>query len=156
VGGAETIVQALVEPDGAVRERLRRQGHLSILLLAVLVIAASFVLQVAPDGDRVYLHGAPAATLPPLCFMKALGGVPCPGCGLTRSFIYLAHGNPSASWQAHRLGWLLAALALVQVPYRLAELAWPGRLQPGPIFTQVAVVGTVALFLVNWMMRMVG
>jgi hypothetical protein len=125
-----------------------------MLVLAGLVIVAAFILQVAPDGDRVYLRGTPAAKVPPLCFSRAVLGVPCPGCGLTRSFIYLAQGNWSASWEAHRLGWLIAALTLLQVPYRLYEITSPGRWQPGRALTCVALIGVVVLFFVNWLVNL--
>jgi hypothetical protein len=159
--GEETIVAASFEPAEesevvgaeAAQERARKQEHLSVLVLTVLVIVAAFLLQVAPDGDRVYLRDTPSLKVPPLCFSRAVLGVPCPGCGLTRSFIYLAQGNFSASWQAHRLGWLIAALVLVQVPYRLAEIAWPGRWQPGRILTRVALIVLLVLFLVTWLAR---
>jgi hypothetical protein len=54
-------------------------------------------------------------------------GASCPACGLTRSFVSLAHGDWIAAARYHRLGWLLMFMAAVQVPYRLAILA--GRQQ---------------------------
>jgi hypothetical protein len=97
------------------------------LLLSCCAIVGAFLLQVGPDGETVFPRNTPRAALPTLCMVKRTFGVPCPGCGLTRSFIYLAEGDWVASWRAHRLGWLVAALALAQVPYRLHELARPGR-----------------------------
>jgi hypothetical protein len=28
-----------------------------------------------------------------LCLLKDLFGIPCPGCGITRAFLFLAHGD---------------------------------------------------------------
>jgi len=28
-----------------------------------------------------------------VCLLKDLFGIPCPGCGITRAFLFLAHGN---------------------------------------------------------------
>jgi hypothetical protein len=98
-----------------------------MLVLASAVVVAAFLLQVNPDGERVALRNLPDAKVPPTCMSRELLGVRCPGCGLTRSFIFLAHGDWESSWRSHRLGWLLAAATLAQVPYRLHELARPRR-----------------------------
>ena len=63
--------------------------------------------------------------VPPLCLSRSCFGVSCPGCGLTRSFIHLAHADWDASWKCHRLGWLLAAMLVLQVPYRIHGLRHP-------------------------------
>ncbi len=49
-------------------------------------------------------------------------GLNCPGCGLTRSLIHLAHGDWQASMAMHRLGWMMAAAILLQFPYRISCL----------------------------------
>lgn len=52
---------------------------------------------------------------PIICPFRRMTGLPCPGCGLTRSWVYLAHGRWSDSWAAHPFGVVavLAAIALV-------------------------------------------
>jgi hypothetical protein len=95
-----------------------------MLVIACLVIVASFLLRVR-GGDQVELLGVPEFALPPLCLSRAWFGVECPGCGLTRSFVYLAQGDCQGSWAAHHLGWLLAAFAVLQVPYRIHGLCRP-------------------------------
>src|SRR5256885_15933791 len=80
--------------------------HWGMLLLACFVIVAAFLLQVTPE-DRVAIFGAPEAVLPHTCMTYRLLGMRCPGCGLTRSFIHLAHGDWWSSWRSHRVGWLL-------------------------------------------------
>src|ERR1051325_5280429 len=95
-----------------------RRRHQEMLVMAALVVIGSFVLTVYPTG-RVGPAGLPALLLPPLCLTQQWFGIACPGCGLTRSFIFLAHGDVAASWQVHRLGWLVAALVVLQFPYRV-------------------------------------
>jgi hypothetical protein len=41
---------------------------------------------------------------PSLCPFKIFTGLPCPGCGLTRSAVAFLHGDPSASLFYHPLG----------------------------------------------------
>lgn len=44
------------------------------------------------------------AGLPSLCPFQALTGAPCPGCGLTRSFVCLTHGDLGQALHWHLLG----------------------------------------------------
>jgi hypothetical protein len=129
--------------------------HRELLALAAFALLLAPLLEVRPDGERVGVRGG-GPTLPPSCGSRAVLGVDCPGCGLTRSFVHLAHGDPAASVRSHRLGWLLALLAAVQIPYRLAVL-WAGHCPP-----LVAAVGTwtgrvlLALLLLNWLLKLAG
>jgi hypothetical protein len=52
---------------------------------------------------------------PVICPFRRLTGLPCPGCGLTRSWVYLAHGWWRESFAAHPFGVVavVAAVALV-------------------------------------------
>lgn len=74
-------------------------------------------------GTAVGLRGVPGYPLPELCATRRVFGVGCPGCGLTRSIVWLMHGDLSASLAMHRLGWLIFAAILLQIPYRALALA---------------------------------
>jgi len=56
------------------------------------ILAASFVY--AP-----YAHDGPV-----LCPLRLATGIPCPACGLTRSFCALASGRPAEAFAEHLLG----------------------------------------------------
>ncbi|KAA1426770.1 DUF2752 domain-containing protein [Nocardioides antri] len=49
---------------------------------------------------------------PVLCPFRAVTGLPCPGCGLTRSWVYAAHGWWRESLAANAFGMLLLAAVL--------------------------------------------
>lgn len=58
-----------------------------------------------------------------ICFFKNLTNLPCPGCGLTRSFIYLGHGAISDSIRMNPFGIIFfTGWAWVS----LKDLAWIG------------------------------
>ncbi len=139
------------EPDPGPTPR----RHWEMLGISCLVIAGSFTLAV-PAPDQVGLAWAPDLLLPPLCLAREWFGVSCPGCGLTRSFIHLAHGDWRASLESHRLGWLLAGLVLLQVPYRIHGLCRRG----GPLLPrrvrQGIALGTIALLIANWIYGLLG
>lgn len=74
----------------------------------------------APDGDRVVVPGGGA--LDGLCWFRAAFHVGCPLCGMTRSFVALAHGDLAASLGFHPAGPLLFAAMLVFVAAAVVAL----------------------------------
>ncbi|MDE0939967.1 MAG: DUF2752 domain-containing protein, partial [Pirellulales bacterium] len=74
----------------------RIRYHASILIAAVLVIAVAEFLQLEDRGKV----GMPFwGRLPGICAWRNFFGIECPGCGLTRCFIAIAHGDWSRAWQ---------------------------------------------------------
>jgi len=114
----------------------------------------AFALDVLPGGTRVAFHGLHQRPLPETCMARAWSGRDCPGCGLTRSFVLLAHGHFRASFHMHRVGWLMALAVLLQFPYRILSLRRPGReLIPRPVLL-VFGWGLVLALLTNWIVNM--
>lgn len=127
---------------------LRR--HREMLVITCLIVVLSFLFEVR-DDDRVFVHGLPDWPLPPTCLTYQWFGVKCPGCGLTRSFVHLAHGNLAASWQLHRLGWLIAMAVLLQFPYRLWALSHTGKPPLGLVIPKLFGYTLIALLILNWL-----
>jgi hypothetical protein len=135
------------------RRRSLRDRHWTMLILCVLTLIGSCVLDFTSDGR---VAASPAITLPITCGSRALLGIECPGCGLTRSFVALAHGKVNESLAFHRVGWLLAAAVVGQLVYRpwmLHELRTklPKREWP----TWVGSV-LIAALIGNWLLKMAG
>jgi hypothetical protein len=131
-----------------------RRSHAEYLVLYVVVIVLSFVLE--SSGERVLcpLPGG-ARALPPLCPLKAWSGMECPGCGLTRSFVALAHGELGQSLAQHRLGWALFLACAYHVFYRAWMVARGGGDPPprlGTFHTWVARA-LIAGLVVNWVLK---
>jgi hypothetical protein len=135
--------------DPTVQAAASKTRHRCLLGAALVVVILSFALEVQP-GERVALSGLPNFPLPHACYSRTLFGVKCPGCGLTRSFVHLAHGDWQASWQVHQLGWLLAVIVLFQVPYRIALLVGSERWAFSPRFLAWFSTGVIGLLLANW------
>ena len=72
----------------------------------------------------VYLFGY---KIPILCGFRQLTGYPCPGCGMTRSFVFLAHGHVLEAFKLNPMGPFLFLFFLVQPPYRLVRLVQGAR-----------------------------
>ncbi len=141
----------LVNPD----HLASRKRHREMLVLAAAVVALSLALEVQ-SGQHVALHCLPGCPMPGTCLSHQLFGVDCPGCGLTRSFVYLFHGDWRASLEMHRLGWLLALAVVLQFPYRLAALGFGADHPLGHWFPWAFGMTLIALLLGNWVLQQFG
>lgn len=89
--------------------------------------------------------------LPCLCPFRRVTGLPCPGCGITRSLVCCAHGQWEAALRFHPLGPLLFAL--------LAAVALRAALRRAPLSERrqsVAAAALAALLLLVWALRLAG
>ncbi len=59
---------------------------------------------------------------PGVCTFKRLVGIDCPGCGMTRSFVSLAHGQWAQAWRYNPVGFLFFPVVAFQIPYRIVQL----------------------------------
>ena len=151
VESVETSVES--HHDDQRSQQDRRDWHRAMLLVAVVIIGLSLVLSVRDDG-KVALIGLSDWPLPETCGLRSTFGISCPGCGLTRSFVYLAHGDWQRSVAIHRIGWLLALFFALQIPYRWLALRRPGWTLSSNWAIGVATVFTVAL-IGNWIFNLV-
>lgn len=63
-----------------------------------------------------------------VCYFKRITGIPCPGCGLTRSFLLILQGKFSQAWELHPFayGWIVFAIIFLVDRYVLRgkEVLW--------------------------------
>jgi len=129
-----------------------RSRHRSMLWLSAAVLLLAFLFEVHPD-QRIALRFLPRFPLPASCMSRAWFGVDCPGCGLTRSIVHLAHGDWQGSLAMHRLGWLIGLLVVLQFPYRLAALAHDEDYPLGRRTCQWVASGLIFLLIANWLLK---
>lgn len=97
----------------------RRWWVADALIVAICAGAIALAFVLAPGTERVALAGF---ELPELCAVKRLSGYPCPGCGLTRSWVYLAHGDWRTALSMNWLGPVLMLTAALQIPLRSVRM----------------------------------
>lgn len=134
-------------------------AHGVFLGLSLMVMIASILLQnsdSAGDSRLQWGGNGQGFALPPLCIAKRLTGYDCPGCGLSRSFVALAHGEWSESLAFNPVGWYWFGFIAGQIPYRAVQIY---RIRRGrrefdlsTWGTAIIVVGMVALF-IQWLAR---
>ena len=78
--------------------------------LALACLVAAFVL--SPQA---------VASGPTICPFRLITGLPCPGCGLTRSWVALAHGDAAAAFSSNLFGPLAFAASFVFVGLTLTS-----------------------------------
>lgn len=141
------LVEVVNEEDARIAQL--RERHWTVLLVSVAIVIAALCLEQGAD-QHVAVKGWPGFPLPELCMSQAWFGIECPGCGLTRSFIHLAHGRVSESIAMHRVGWVLGLVVVLQIPYRIYALRQspPAGLDSRwPIWLATALI---ALLIGNW------
>ncbi|MFT6159051.1 MAG: hypothetical protein ACJAZO_000049 [Myxococcota bacterium] len=92
------------------------------------------LLAVVMSPSTGFLHLGPLE-IPELCTWRRWFGVECPGCGLTRSFVFMGHGSIAAAWDMNKIGPPLFLLVASQIPYRFWKMFIRKRDQSGHIET---------------------
>lgn len=146
----------LLPPDAGVRARRRWRPemllHTTFLTIAVVVVIASISLTIR-NRDQVILPLV-NAPLPGTCTFRKITGHPCPGCGLTRSFISMAHGRIVDAWHYNPAGFFFFAVVAFQIPYRLFQIS---RIRRGLSehrfvrFDSWVLVALVVILIVQWL-----
>jgi hypothetical protein len=91
----------------------------------------------------------------PTCLFLFVTGHPCPGCGMTRSVVSLAHGDLVESLRMHPLGIALVGAAVASIAGTLVGL----RRGEDPVMRfldrrgPALVVTLIVAFVVVWLVR---
>lgn len=117
------VAEIGVQPNAAQIFSVRppdRKFHVVWLCLAGSVVLLSMVMQIRNSQEvNVPFTQIP---LPELCSFRRFTGMDCAGCGMTRCFISLGHGDLAGAWNYNPAGILLYAVVLFQLPFRAWQL----------------------------------
>jgi hypothetical protein len=138
------------DPAGNWRLAFDPRGHWVILGLSIAVVLGGLLIDVNGDGS-IFLRGLPEFPLPLVCPLRRFFGISCPTCGMTRSIVFLLQGRLADSVAVHRLGWLIFALIVAQIPYRIWCLTRRRMVPYRPRVTEWTAVAFVLLLVVNWL-----
>lgn len=84
------------------------------------------------------------------CVYKNLFGIPCPGCGMTRSYLHVLEGNWKAAFEDHPLFLFVPVIIIISVVLWIKPLTprWNHVLSTVLLFI-------AALFIVVYIVRMI-
>lgn len=131
-----------------------------LLAAGIWLAGAAFVLVSAGllkvGEHRQVLLPVHSIVLPETCTMHARFGIDCPGCGLTRSFIYLAHGRFADAYGLNPVSLLVFLYVIWQLP--LAVMYATAPLHRVTLlclrWNQIGLIGLLALLLLQWLWRL--
>jgi hypothetical protein len=93
--------------------------HIIILVVCIVILALALLLQVNEAGLSLLGFKWPLQ-----CFLHETFGIKCSLCGLTRSLIWMAHGNLQESIRLHHIGPAVFAFICLQIPYRIGAVTF--------------------------------
>lgn len=136
-------------PSGEPPASLRRHWKVLLICGAMLLLAVALRLNSRGDVLLPYMAGPP---LPSACLTRQLLHMDCPGCGMTRSFIAMAHGQASLASSYHRLGPVLFLYVLLQLPLQAYVLLTgrTDRLVLQPRHAAAVIWAFVIALWLNW------
>ena len=146
-----------MKPGG---EPSQRKGellpNLIILIICSIFLIGALILK-PPTDESPYLRIG-GATLPGICMFHGMTGLPCPGCGLTRSISAAAHGDLKSSFSHHRLGLLLLYYIFLQFVFNLGYIIiprWRKSLSRPMKILHRGIIALAVLFVLNWILTLV-
>ena len=131
---AEAAVRPVVPPAGVmprprravVSDELEEGTWVSRLVWGILLlVAAATVLTAGILTPNPVGHGTHTQLGLPPCGFLVLTGYPCPGCGLTTCFSFMAHFDPIHAAYANPFGVMLFLVTLISIPISALSL-WRG------------------------------
>jgi hypothetical protein len=121
--------------------------HILILIFCVGIFAAAFML--SADDSGVNLLGW---KLPMTCSLYKTFHIKCATCGMTRAFVYAAHGNWARANEMNSIWPVVAAAFFFEMLYRVVTLsAWPAKAaRPLRVGHAAVLAGAIAVVLGHW------
>lgn len=134
------------------------KGRLVILWIAaaVLVLGTARLLRVEPP--RYVFTPLTSEPLPELCSFRRLFGIDCPGCGMTRSFIFASRWQWPDAWASNPAGALLFASITLSIPWRLVQWLQSrrGRWVPSSTIIEAGWLTAVAIvMMLQWSLKII-
>ena len=126
-------------------------SNLIILITCFCILAGALILE--PSDSQTSSVRLGQFFLPNVCTFQGITGLPCPGCGLTRSIVAAMHGDLAMSLRYHRLGLVTTGYILLQFVFCLGLLAIPAhrtRISRFNKFLNRGIIVLAIFFGVNW------
>jgi len=127
------------------------------LLLAL--CSAALLIAVILGGLESFCPAFEMENLPVSCAFRRVTGTPCPGCGLTRSWVALGRGAVAESITFHRLGWVVMLYVVMQALRHAAWLwcrSFRSSIERFGIWLDRALILLAVVLFANWGLVLIG
>jgi hypothetical protein len=143
--GAESITSTVWIERPSRRSMLGRE--VPFFVLASAVVAAAFLLPTL-KSHHMWLN------IP--CVFHAATGLPCLACGLTRSYVFTAHGNLYSAFNMHLLGPLLFIGTVGMAVYLGSSVVFGYRIRYrlSRRSRRIAFWSVLGIFLICWAIKL--
>ena len=121
-----------------------RQLHANILFSSVLVLVMLVLCQ--NQFQQI-------SSIPHFCVFQKIMNVPCPGCGVTRSFFSIVEGNVMLAWQFNPVGLCLFLFLVIQIPLRIVALKFKQTSDTVARFSKTASWVVICIMSLVWIVR---
>ena len=122
--------------------------HLFYAIFFATVLIAAWLGSVNTGHIQIFGY-----TIPSLCMFKNITTLDCPGCGITRSFVYAVHGMWYQSYMMHLWGIPLAGFLVSQIPYRIWRAAGGSPMKFNPTFTRWFRIFVIVSIALPWLVK---
>ena len=119
-----------------------RRMHLNVLLSHVLLFIGAALLVRVPNG---------LAMVPHVCLVQSLFGIPCPGCGITRSVLAFLGGDVGGALTLNPVGPVLLVVFAIQVPLRSLALRGARWSRCVLSTSRATTIGVLIVLIGNWL-----
>ena len=146
-----------MKPGGEPSQRKGATLPNLIILILCSVILGGALISNPPTNENPYMRIG-GITLPGICMFHGMTGLPCPGCGLTRSISAAAHGDLKSSFSHHRLGLLLLYYLFLQFVFNFVFIAiprWRKSLSRPMKILHRGIIALAVLFVLNWILTLI-
>ena len=128
--------------------------HLLFFAAAAAVLVLSFNMSVV-GSSLVYLPGS-SIPLPESCTARLFLGIHCPGCGLTRAFISISHGQFPDAWNYNPASFMVYLFVVVQLPWQAIQMTRirQGKPSVDALWIYFLPISMAILLLAQWLYRM--
>lgn len=131
----------------------------SVLLAIGALVAAALVTPSPADPDVLTLFGYPFGGG---CVLRNLTGIPCPSCGMTRSWVYTVRGELATASRYNIVGVaLLAAVVVNGIVHatglnRRIGMVFAGAPRRANLLLMFVALGFVGAWASTWFLRLAG
>lgn len=130
--------------------------HWVFLAISGAVVLLAVILQVRGE-ERVVIPGV-NVPLPGTCTFKEYFGADCPGCGLTRCFVSMAHGRVDRALHFNPVGIAFFVIVAMQIPFRSLQL-WRMKCGQSEIgfgwWGYSLLVFVLVALIIQWVIRLI-